>query len=205
MKDFRYDKDGELIEGFQLTPASRYQEKNWPEWMNSNWLMTIDGEEWLNINDVEARIPDLGWIVKMPDGSVTAVPHGYMETADKVVKEEAPSYPEAKVDEEALLLLGSKLTGKSVDELRAEQTKTIPAKPMPARESPPEPDPLPVADTGLLTEAAVAYELMDSGQIEAGMDMLQKACSRRVAWCNCPPGNCGGGEVLGCRLKSPLQ
>ena len=54
-KDFRYTMpDGSVVEGFQMTEDMRYQEKKWPEWMNSRYLVTYDhGEHRLNINDVD--------------------------------------------------------------------------------------------------------------------------------------------------------
>ena len=120
-KDFRYTmEDGSEVEAFQMTPASRYQEKDWPEWMNSRFLVSYNnGEQRLNINDTETTIPKFGWIVRQPGGAITAVDYSVMEKAEKVIEETPIVHEEAKVDEEALLELGSKLTGKSVEELRA--------------------------------------------------------------------------------------
>jgi ribosomal protein L12E/L44/L45/RPP1/RPP2 len=207
-KDFRYTMpDGNVVEAFQLTPQTRYAAKSWPEWMDSRYLVTYEGgEERLVINNVETKIPKLGWIVKQPDGAITAVDYSMMERADKVVKEDKVVHPEAKVDEEALLKLGAKLTGKSVDELREEQEAQKAAAPTVA--------PAPPAvtgqtrntdDLGLLNEARGVFDLMRMGKHDEAQDKLKSALTTRAQWCDCPPGGCNGkADVWDCRANSPL-
>jgi hypothetical protein len=167
-KDFRYMLDGEEVQGFQMTDAMRYQEKLWPDWMDSRYLMTVDGQSWLNVNDVETKIPDLGWIIQKADGTVTAVSYEVMERAEKVV----PDVPDTPV---------------------ASVTPIETAKPDIVR-----------IDSQLVTECAMAYEMLADGQIEAGTKALRNSLSPRVAWCNCAPGQCAGGDRISCRLNSPL-
>jgi hypothetical protein len=214
-KDFRYRmSDGSIVEAFQITPATRYQENLWPSWMNSKWLMTVDNQEWLNINDVETEIPKFGWIVKRENGVIGVVDYSTMESADKVVKETPVVHPPAKVDEDALLELGAKLTGKSVDELRNEQLR----KGRVARTPPPEDSP-PVEEvtgqirnmerivdtpTDIVLELCDAYEDLVDGKVDTARVKFRNILSQRVAWCQCPPGQCAGLDPLICRVNSPL-
>jgi len=216
--DFRYKMpDGTVIEAFQLTPATRYQEKTWPAWMNSKWLMTVDNKEWLNVNDTETEIPEFGWIVKHADGRIGVMSYEQMEQADKVVKEQPVIHPPAEVDEDKLLDLASKLTGKSVEELREEQLREGRVE----RKPPPDDTPqtkniietvrnesAPLADSGhapgdLLAELIDIYGDMQETPVEA-QERLRNTLSRHVTWCNCPPGQCAGGDRIGCRINSPL-
>lgn len=216
-KDFRYRMaDGSVVEAFQVTPATRYQENLWPSWMNSKWLMTVDNQEWLNINDVETAIPKFGWIVKRENGAIGVVDYSTMESAEKVVKETPVVHPPAEVDEDALLELGAKLTGKSVDELREEQLR----KGRVARTPPPEPDTaepektetvrytnpsLTVSpDAEWVLQLTDAYETLADGKIDEARVKFRNILSQHVDWCNCPPGQCAGLDPLICRVNSPL-
>lgn len=216
-KDFRYTMpDGSVVEGFQMTEDMRYQEKKWPEWMNSRYLVTYDhGEHRLNINDVETKIPHFGWVIKKPDGTITAVEYTAMEQADKVVKEEAVVHPEAPVNEEGLLELGAKLTGKSVEELRAEQeakrpkeghqTITSAGSVEPNRIEPEEYGIVVDVDGSLVREMRLAYELLKADDVAGAMKEMAKSLGDRANWCNCGPGSCSGNtERWNCRKNSPL-
>ena len=218
-RDFRYTMpDGSEVEAFQITPRTRYQEREWPPWMNSKWLMTVDKEEWLNINDVETPIPKFGWIVKLPNGTVTVKSWDQMEHADKFVKEQPVVHPPAEVDEVALLQLASRLTGKSVEELEQEQLR----EGRTARKPPPEPamaapektvtirdedtyltvSPEPATD--LIEELVDVYSSLADGEDVTARTKLRNILAQRVTWCNCPPGQCAGSDRLGCRVHSPL-
>lgn len=224
MADFRYKMpDGTIVEAFQLTPATRYQEDKWPEWMNSKMLLTQDNQEWLKINDDETRIPKFGWIVKA-GGQIRAVGYEEMEQADKVVKEIPVAHPAAEVDEDALLELGAKLTGKTVEELREEQLRKgrTPRQPPPVVETE-QPDPyedlqasggLPEAQAlnrltavppdNFIMELCDAYEDLANELPEKARVKFRNILSQRVAWCNCAPGQCAGLDPLICRQESPL-
>jgi len=210
-KDFRYTMpDGSEIEGFQMTKAARYQQKHWPDWMDSRFLVSYShGEQRLNINDVEQKVPDFGWIIKDATGTIKAVDYTVMENAEKVVKEVDVVHPEQPVDEEALLELAAKLTKRPIEELRAEEeerkAKKKPAPPptLKAVEGRPA-----VADSGLgdfLNETRLAYMLFKEGHTVQGIDKLGAALSARQNWCDCPPGRCADKVAdWDCRQKSPL-
>jgi hypothetical protein len=208
-KDFRYTLEGQTIEGFQMTEQTRYREKDWPDWMDSRFLITYEGgEQRLSINDVETVIPKFGWIVKYPDGSISAVGYEVMELADKMVKEEEIVHPEAAVDEEGLLLLASKLSGKSVEKLRAEQEERKPAPGRPAK-APPDSDLVYREKVAygeeLLGELKGAYNVAKSCEPTETLAFLNDALSKRVNWCACSPGSCDGEwDQWGCRKNSPL-
>lgn len=212
-KDFRYVlESGEEVEAFQMTPESRYAEKDWPVWMDSRWLMTVEGEEWLNINDQEQKIPEYGWIMNS-GGAVTAVPYTLMEKATKVV-EDAPAevHPEVPVNEDALIELAARITKRDPDEIRKEQER----KKKPALETVPTDTSsigenhvftlrAPAPPQGLLDEVTEAFITLASGATEKGLNELKAALAARTQWCNCPPGHCDeSGGKLGCRKDSPL-
>lgn len=86
--DFRYiAPNGEEVEAFQLTETSRYQDKSWPDWLNSRMFMTVNGtEDWLVEGSEERKIPQYGWLVKTAGG--IQIPDALaFEEYDKVVKE----------------------------------------------------------------------------------------------------------------------
>jgi hypothetical protein len=208
MPDFRYTLNDEEVEAFQVTEDTRYQEKRWPEWMQSRYLMTIDGHEWLTVNEVETEIPTLGWILRRANGQIEAVDYSIMEEAVKTVVDEPPKRDEpSEVNEEGLVALAAKLAGMTVPEFEAEQVKKA-AK----RAGQPAPEITmsainecpPVEDTFMI-EVTEAYALLRDGRtIAKGIKALQQALAKRVEWCNCPPAHCEGGDFIGCRQNSPL-
>ena len=85
-KDFRYTSpDGDEVEGYQLTDATRYQEKSWPAWLNPRDFMTVDGAQWITIDGEEMPIPELAWMVKLASGRLTIVDPFAFENYVKVV------------------------------------------------------------------------------------------------------------------------
>jgi hypothetical protein len=90
-KDFRYTIGDQTVEGYQITEVSRFQEKLWPDWLNSNQFMTIDGHPWITLNgEEEVPIPDLAWVVKDANGIMSLVDALDYENYVKVVPE--PEY-----------------------------------------------------------------------------------------------------------------
>ena len=170
-RDFRYEMpDGSEVEAFQLTEATRYNEKLWPDWFNSRMFMTADKEgkktQYLNINDVETEIPPYGWIV-LEGGRIKVVDWEEMEHAEKVVPEILPIPDKAKPLPDDALLLAAKLSGKSVEEMR-EQDEMQVAKTnrlreeMIARQSGIEPEISPEAeDLAAQREAEIAGKPVD--------------------------------------------
>jgi hypothetical protein len=92
--DFRYiAPNGEEVEAFQLTETSRYQDKTWPDWLNSRMFMTVNGtEDWLVEGSDERKIPQYGWLVKTA-GGIQIVDAMAFEEYDKVVKEVVEQEP----------------------------------------------------------------------------------------------------------------
>jgi hypothetical protein len=209
--------DGEVVEAFQMTIDTRYQEKGWPAWMKSSYLMTIDGVEWLNINDVETEVPDLGWIVHHEGGRIEAVDYLVMEKAEKMVIEVVEQPPEQLVkDEDALVALAAKLAGVSVEEFLARQEAKA-GKPdtlAPTRKLKPDNSNIAAYNEMVhdqldaptdLRATRLAYELMAAGDLEAAKEALGTALQERTEWCNCGPGQCDGkSERWACRTNSPL-
>lgn len=201
-KDFRYEKDGTEIQAFQMTDRARYAEKEWPVWMDSRWLMTIDGEQWIDYGGKEIKIPPLGWICSNPDGTITARGALEMEAWAKVVPDPvAVVHPEsgAGITDAALAAahgLELKPDNSNIAEVVDQRVHMELVK-----------SSVPLAvdgDGSLLTEVVLAYGLMKDGHVDAGMDALATSCSRRVEWCNCVPGQCANAALMGCRQKSPL-
>jgi hypothetical protein len=61
--DRRYTApDGSEVEAWQLTETSRYAQKEWPDWLDSRWFLTVDNETWLDLNGREIPLPDYSWI-----------------------------------------------------------------------------------------------------------------------------------------------
>jgi hypothetical protein len=185
MTDFRYEKNGRTIEAFQMTSAARYQQKDWPEWMDSHWLMTVDDQEWLNYNDKESIIPSLGWICQGETG-VFVLDAMEMEKWVKVVQEAPPViHPPADRPDVPVLASVTSL----VPEVRL--------------------DSLAIGTGDLMNSITQAIVLLKASNdlpqpaIEAE-EILVKAMLGRVAWCDCAPGRCEGVEILGCRHNSPL-
>ena len=217
MADFRYTLGDEEIEAFQMTEDMRFQEKNWPEWMQSSYLMTIDGVSWLNINDVENEIPSYGWIIRRSNGHIHAVEYSVMEKAAKVVPDEEPVRDKpSEVDEGQLVVLAAKLAGMTVPEFEAAQAEKEAKRPKPAP-APVQLTAVPTPSNGsdvehhieslspALRQSRLAYELLKAGDHDAAMETLGTALVERTEWCGCGPGQCDGtAERWACRVNSPL-
>ena len=88
MKDYRYiAPDGSTVEAWQLTETSRYQDKEWPAWLQSRWFMTVDNATWLDVDGEEMKLPELSWVV-WEDGHVAVVDPYKFEEYQKMVPEE---------------------------------------------------------------------------------------------------------------------
>jgi len=136
-QDFRYVFNGEEVEAYQITEASRYQQKLWPDWMDSRQFMTIDGLDWLVIGSEEMPIPQYGWLVKHIDGRITIADALAFDKADKVVPNVVepepqptdtavaiPSQPDDEFLSETRIALEMMLAG-SLEEGRDHLTKLI--------------------------------------------------------------------------------
>lgn len=231
-KDFRYTMaDGTEVEAFQMDEGTRYQDGDWPDWMNARFLMTVDGEngreQWLNINDKESRIPKLGWVVQFPSGNIKAVDWSVMEEATKLVADEVVVHPRADTGiSDEMLAKVAKAHGVEVDEYEAEDTTKEMGDNVKKFE-PPElgavatvdikkesngdvvMDVLEVSDRGLLMDCRGIYDLMRMGkqsEVNEGIQRLKDVLIDRANWCSCPPGKCEGSvsDTWDCRENSPL-
>lgn len=234
-KDFRYTMpDGSVVEGFQVHEGTRYQEDEWPDWMNSRYLMTKESEgkttHWLNISDVETEIPEFGWIIKPQGGNITAVGYDVMENATKVVRN-VPKVPDvAEPQSEQALRLAAKITKRSFEEVVADDLSQVnqanrnrqkiidsmhpddaaaqgfrqTGSPEVALVEVPVMSQL-ETDRGLLFEVRKAYQLLlEQNDVEA-MEKLHDAIVERCNWCDCAPGKCSGtADMWDCRRNSPL-
>ena len=213
MKDFRYEKGGTEIEAFQMTPANRYAQKEWPAWMDSRWLMTIDGEEWLERGGEEQAIPPLGWICNNPDGTITIRGAMEMEEWAKVVpvevKEVTPA-ADGMPDESHLAKAFPQhmAQGKTVEDYTHKPGEAAAPIPVATPENV-------LGDTNELRNEMMsaikmlheAHELSETGlppKGEEALDYLKKALAKRTKWCNCIPGDCYDENDHGCRQSSPL-
>lgn len=90
--DYRYiNPEGIEVEAFQVTETSRYQDKLWPDWLNSRMFMTVNGnEDWLVQGSEEIKIPQYGWLVNHPSAGIQIVDAFSFEAYNKVVKEPEP-------------------------------------------------------------------------------------------------------------------
>ncbi len=132
-KDFRYEMpDGRIVEAFQMTEATRFQEKNWPDWMNSRMLMTKESTDgasktnWLTIDDVETEIPSYGWLVN-DAGRIHAVEYEVMEQATKVVPEEVVIPDKAAYMPDDALRLAAKLSGRPFEDVKRDDRAQVDA------------------------------------------------------------------------------
>jgi len=212
--DFRYTLDGKEVEAFQVTEDSRYQERLWPDWMHSKMLLTYDGKEylkWGEHKDEEMAIPEYGWLVRSANGDVRAVGYEVMETAIKLVEDPGPKRDApTEVDEDSLIELQAAMQKRDPDEIRAERAAKA------AKQPPPELSVVEPEVTGQIrnidhsmdkvhvTELVTILELFVEGETSAGIKALKSCLLQRVTWCSCAPGNCEGGDRLGCRVNSPL-
>lgn len=205
-KDFRYILDGVEIEAIQITQESRYAQKQWPEWLDSRMLVSYEhGEQRLVIGNNEQVIPELGWIVRTPGGSLETVDAFRMEEATKVVQEQPDQHPRADAnisDVDLAKAHGIELPPGHVDERETvvkfeppELTGAVElATTMPAE-----------ADRGLLFETRAAFQMLCDGDTSGATDKLRDALLERCNWCDCAPGRCdGAADMWDCRRNSPL-
>lgn len=58
--------------------------------------------------------------------------------------------------------------------------------------------------TDIILELCDAYEDLADGKVDEARVKFRNILSQRVAWCQCPPGQCAGLDPLICRTNSPL-
>ena len=202
--DFRYKMGDTQIEGYQITPATRWQQEKWPAWLvmqrlpdETNALYSAgDGSDnlILALPSGDVVLPPLAWVTKAVDGALSIVEAMDMEAWVKVVPVPEPVVAppaDAIADAAPVVALRPVPTLENVagdtTEMRAEMTEAIKI--------------LQEADT----ETAGALAL----------DYLKGCMVKRTIWCNCVPGQCAfadqsfddesvGIDVTNCRQHSPL-
>lgn len=93
MADFRYTLGDIEVEAYQITEATRYQDKLWPEWIDSRWFMTVDGATWIKLGGEELPFPYLSWLVNK-DGAISVCDPFKFEEYSKVVPVEPETFDE---------------------------------------------------------------------------------------------------------------
>lgn len=223
-RDFRYTLGDRTIEAYQITPATRFNDKEWPDWLrrqrlpdepNTVYINTDDPNRlWLTLPTGDVQLPELAWIVKEKGfEELTFIEAEDMETYTKVVPIMPRDYgppADGMPDESHLVDLYPQHVpeGKTKDNYRRKPADVVP--------------PLPVASvqniSGDVTEmrnemlSAIkllkqAEEQADNGLPPAGeeaLDYLIAAMAKRTRWCDCPPGVCNQEDDAGCRINSPL-
>lgn len=194
IRDYRYTLGDIELEGYQITPLTRFQEQLWPEWLKMkrldddlNCVFTLSDNAnvlWLSLPTGDAEMPELAWIVKYPDGHFGIVDALDFEEYSKVVPVPlAVVHPPADSNVTTLQPVAAveNVVGDIV-EMRNEMMSAI----------------------KLLQEVDADGEDRLPPKAEAALDYLIHAMSKRTKWCVCPPGQCGGKDEAGCRLNSPL-
>lgn len=184
--DYRYTLGDIEVVGYQITPLTRFQEQLWPEWLKMqrlpdepNRVFSLSGKPdrlWLSLPTGDVELPSLAWIVMHPDGHYGVVEAMDFEQYSKVVPNPEPVvHPPADG-------IGGNVT----------------ALPVAAVENA-------VGDiTEMGNEMMSAIKLLQEGKSEEAVDYLIHALAKRTRWCNCPPGQCAGEGLAGCRVNSPL-
>lgn len=177
-QDHRYTApNGSTVEAYQITEASRYTQKLWPEWIDSRWFMTVDGQTWLDINGNERPLPAYAWIVNN-GGAIEVVEAQDFEAYDKVVKETPlEEIAEGNVDS----LFNEKPPVIRVD---ADMTRAL-------------------VDATYESLAGI-FKIGSEHGAQAAMDEIRKRLMEATHWCNCAPGECKQSGGMGCRQNSLL-
>ena len=226
-KDYRYTLGDIEIEGYQITPASRYRDQEWPPWlkpqrlpddMNSVFSHSDNPNRlWLNLPTGEVELPQLAWIVKYKDGHLGIIEALEFEEAKKVV----PIPPkvitppaDGMPDESHLAGIYPQHVkeGKTAADYRrpaAGEAAAVPIRPVMSAEN------LGGDVTEMRNEMMSAIKLLQEVGDDGGDDLLQPkavealdylihAMTKRTRWCTCSPGICLQADEAGCRINSPL-
>ena len=221
-KDYRYTLGDIELEGYQITPATRYRSQDWPPWLKPQRLPDDQNSVfsnsdspnrlWLNLPTGEVELPQLAWIVKYPDGHLGIIDALEFENASKVVPIPAKVFtpPADGMPDESHL---AEIYPQHVKEgLTAEDYKRSDTPAL-----------APVASieniggdvTEMRNEMMSAIRLLQEANevdgdpelppkaVEA-LDYLIHAMAKRTRWCTCPPGICSNKDEAGCRINSPL-
>ncbi len=192
-KDYRYTLGDIELEGYQITPLTRFQEQLWPDWLKMkrlddelNRVFTISDKPsvlWLSLPTGDAELPELAWIVKYADGHYGIVDALDFEEYSKVVPNPPPVI-HAPADGGV-----APLSAATVENVVGDVTEM---------------------GNEMMSAIKLLQAVNEDGQdslppkAEEALDYLIHALGRRTKWCNCPPGQCAGNNEAGCRINSPL-
>lgn len=217
--DFRYiGPDGEL-EGYQMTRKHFLQDQLWPSWLKmqrttaeTNCIFRVGVAIWLSSPAGEQVIPEAAWIVKDGAGNLSLVAALEFETYAKVVPIPPKIItPPADGSEEDFILANRgqlEAAGINVDEAlnTAANRKEAPQLSVVGPPAAAEEALASISgDTNeMCDEMMAAIRLLQEGAADEALNYLIKVMAGRTEWCNCPPGQCAGEGLAGCRVNSPL-
>ena len=212
-RDFRYTLGDVEIEAYQITPASRWRDEQWPDWIkkqrltdDTNCVYTnADNPDvlWLALPGGDVELPYLAWIVKHANNNIGFIEALDMEKYTKVVPIPPPvvTPPADGIPDAATQLAAApqrtteNLAGDTM-EMRNEMLSAI--KMLQDGN-----------DSDDRTVEGMASAIEESHQ--EALDYLKKCLAARTLWCNCPPGQCASEaedgadmDIASCRQKSPL-
>ncbi len=207
-RDFRYTKGDLEIEAYQITPASRWQDEQWPDWIKKQRLAddincvytNADNPEvlWMSLPEGDVQLPYLAWVVKHASGDLGFKEALEMETWVKVVPIPPPTvHPPADgiPDVAAVTVLKPVLTEESLKNISGDVTELR---------------------NEMLSAIKMLQDVWDGpGETlqpvaEEALNYLKKCMSARTLWCTCAPGQCAYSDensdmdVASCRQNSPL-
>lgn len=205
-RDFRYTLGDVEIEAYQITPASRWQDELWPDWLTKQRLTddkncvytNADNPDvlWLALPGGDVELPYLAWVVKHASGKLGYIEALEMEEYTKVVPIPPPvvhAPADGIPDLASVTVLKPVATEESLKNISGDVTE-------------------------LRNEMLSAIKMLQDGWNEPGetlppaaeeaLNYLKKCMAARTIWCNCSPGQCAGDDgdvdIASCRKNSPL-
>lgn len=210
--DFRYSSDNGdgtafEVEAYQISPRSRFENAEWPPWLKMQTSPSEVNKLYCEANSpndltlmmvggVEQPLGASDWIILYKNGDMTVVPASDFAQFSKTVP--VPDKP----------VIGEELAGFEEKYELDENNKLIPRK-TPLTVVPTiieEATDLAAAnkDQDLEDDVCAAIGMLQGEAPENALDTLMASMLSRVTWCDCNPGRCKGGDILGCRQNSPL-
>jgi hypothetical protein len=214
-QDFRYASDNNdgttfEVEAYQITPRSRFEDREWPPWLQMQKSPTQvnrlyceagrpDDLALMMVGMIEQPLGATDWIVLYKNGDMTVVPerdftHFYKVVpvpAAPVLPESAPGFEEQFELDENNKLIPRKTPLTVVPDLVEEVEVSVE-------------DEDDLSELELETEVYDAIVLMKEEFYDSALEGLIAAMLARTKWCDCAPGSCSDATRLGCRQKSPL-
>lgn len=204
-RDFRYTLGDVEIEAYQITPASRWRDEQWPDWIkkqrltdDTNCVYTnADNPDvlWLALPDGDVELPYLAWVVKHANDKIGWIEALDMEAYTKVVPIPPPvvtppadGIPDAATQLAALPQRTTENLAGDTMEMRNEMLSAI----------------------KILQEADEELEMGLPASVDEALDYLKKCLAKRTRWCGCSPGQCSrehedkDADLASCRKNSPL-